>query len=262
MKRFFKDLKKYWNYITYSTWAELKTEIINSYLGWVWLILEPLCFMLIYTFIAVIVFKSRVDYFPVFVFIGLTIWNFFNKTLTTSVKLVSSNSDTVTKVYLPKFVLLLIKMGVNIFKMAVSYLMVFIFMIFYHVPITWNILWMIPITLIAIIFTFGISSIVMHLGVFVEDLVNVINIGLKLVFYLTGIFYDIASKIHNPVYKTILLDVNPIANIIYNLRRVMIYSLPPDGYWLVLWFFVGIGLSVLGIRTIYKYENTYVKVMK
>ena len=52
MKRFFKDLKKYKNYILYATWAELKSEIINSYLGWLWLILEPLCFMLIYTFLA------------------------------------------------------------------------------------------------------------------------------------------------------------------------------------------------------------------
>ena len=52
MKRFFKDLKKYKNYIVYATWAELKSEVIGSYLGWLWLILEPLCFMLIYTFLA------------------------------------------------------------------------------------------------------------------------------------------------------------------------------------------------------------------
>ena len=31
MKRFINDLKKYKNYIVYSTKSELKTEIINSY---------------------------------------------------------------------------------------------------------------------------------------------------------------------------------------------------------------------------------------
>ena len=262
MKRFINDLKKYWNYITYSIKAELKVEIINSYLGWIWLILEPLCFMLIYTFVAVIVFKSKVDYFPVFVFIGLTIWNFFNKTLVSSVKLVSSNRDTVTKVYLPKFVLLLIKMGVNLFKMGVSFLVVFIFMVFYQVPITWNVLWMIPITITSVVLTFGISSIVMHFGVFVEDLVNIINIGLRLMFYLTGVFFDLSTKIHNLYYKTILLDLNPLANLIYNLRRVLIYSSGPTGYWTAIWFVIGVLLSIIGIRTIYKYENTYVKVMK
>ncbi len=262
MKRFTNDLKKYWKYIKYSTKAELKNEIINSYLGWIWLVLEPLCFMLIYTFIAIVVFKSKVDYFPVFVFIGLSIWNFFNKTLSASVKLVASNKEIVTKVYLPKWVLLLVRIGVNLFKMFVSFLMVFIFMFIYQVPITWNVLWTIPIVLVAIIFTFGISSIVMHFGVFIEDLVNVVNIVLKLVFYLTGIFYDLSSRIGNSVYKTILLNFNPIANIIYNLRRVLIYSSALDGTWLIVWFVIGIGLSIIGIKIIYKYENTYVKVMR
>ena len=259
MKKFIKDLKKYWNYIVYATKSELKTEIINSYLGWLWLLLEPLCFMLIYTFIAIIVFKSKVEYFPVFVFIGLSAWNFFNKTIISSVKLVANNRDTVTKVYLPKFVLLLIKMGVNTFKMAVSFLMVIIFMIIYQVPITWNILWFFPIVIILIIFTFGVSSIVMHLGVFAEDLVNIINIGLRLVFYLTGIFFDIST---NAFYRTLLLDVNPMANIIHNLRQVMIYSNHPGYLFLAVWLVIGVCLSVLGIRTIYKYENTYVKVMR
>ena len=152
MKRFFNDLKKYKNYMLYATWAELKTEVINSYLGFLWMLLEPLAFMLIYTFIAVFVFKSDVDYFPVFVFIGLSIWNFFNKMLVSSVKLVASNRDTVTKVYLPKFVLLLIKMGVNGFKMLVSFLLVFLFMIVYKVPITWNVLWFIPILITVFIY--------------------------------------------------------------------------------------------------------------
>ena len=73
MKRFIKDLKKYKNYMLYATWAELKTEVINSYLGFLWMILEPLAFMLIYTFIAKVVFTSSVQYFSVFVFIGLSI---------------------------------------------------------------------------------------------------------------------------------------------------------------------------------------------
>ena len=262
MKRFFKDVKKYKNYILYSTKAELKNEIINSYLGSLWLILEPLCFMLIYYFIGAIIFKSKIEYFPVFVFIGLSIWNFFNKTVVASVKLVSTNKDTVTKVYLPKFVLLLVKLGVNIFKMAVSFALVFIFMIFYRIPISWNILWFIPIVLISIIFTFGVCCFIMHFGVFAEDLNNIVNIILKMVFYLTGVFYDLSTKIHNVLYRTILLDLNPMANFIYNLRNVLIYKTGPDLLWLGIWAIIGLALSYFGIKTIYKYENTYVKVMK
>lgn len=262
MKRFINDLKKYKNYIAYATWAELKTEVINSYLGWAWMILEPLAFMLIYVFIAGVIFKSTVQYFPVFVFIGLSIWNFFNKMVVASVKIVANNRDTVTKVYLPKFVLLLVKMGVNIFKMLVSFILVFLFMIFYKVPITWNVLWFIPILIVTIVFTFGVCTIMMHFGVFAEDLSNLVNIALRMVFYLTGIFFDISTKVHNVLYRTILLDLNPLANFIYNMRNVLIYSSSPVGMWTLIWFFVGILLSMIGINTIYKYENTYVKVMR
>lgn len=262
MKRFFKDLKKYKNYIMYATWAELKTEVINSYLGWLWMILEPLCFMLIYMFIAQIIFKSSVEYFPIFVFIGLSVWNFFNKMVVASVKLITANRDTVTKVYLPKFVLILVKMGVNTFKMIVSFLLVVLFMVFYHVPITWNVLWFFPILITVIIFTFGVCTIMMHFGVFAEDLVNLVNIGLRMMFYLTGVFYDISSKIHNAFYRTLLLDINPLANFIYNMRNVLIYSSGPVGIWTLVWFFIGLLLCAVGINTIYKYENTYVKVMK
>ena len=262
LKRFFNDLKKYKNYMLYATWAELKTEVINSYLGFLWMILEPLMMMLIYTFIANVVFKSSVQYFPVFVFIGLSIWNFFNKMVVVSVKLVSSNSDTVTKVYLPKFVLLFVKMGVNAFKMGVSFLLVFLFMAFYKVPITWNVLWFIPIIITVLIFTFGVCTFVMHFGVFAEDLSNLVNIAMRFIFYLTGIFFDLSTRIHNTVYRTILLDLNPVANFIYNMRNVLMYKSAPVGVWTFVWFCIGLGLCASGIKTIYKYENTYVKVMR
>ena len=193
MKRFIKDLKKYKNYILFATWAELKTEVINSYLGWLWMILEPLAFMFIYMFIGTIVFKYKVDYYPIFVFIGLSAWTFFNKMVVASVKLISTNRDTVTKVYLPKFVLLFVKMGVNGFKMLVSFLLVLIFMIFYKVPISWNVLYFIPIIFTTVIFTFGVCTLVMHVGVFAEDLDNLVNIVLRMMFYLTGVFYDLNS---------------------------------------------------------------------
>lgn len=262
MKRFFNDIKKYKNYILYATKAELKTEVINSHLGFLWLILEPLAFMLIYVFIATVVFKSNVEHFPVFVFIGLTVWNFFNKMLSQSVKLVAGNRDTVTKVYLPKFVLLIIKMGINLFKMFVSFVLVAILMIIYQVPISWNILWAIPILIAIITLTFGICLFVMHIGVFMEDLSNLMNIALKMLFYMTGVFYDISTRISNPVYRSLLLDLNPVANFAYNMRNALIYQSAPIGMWTLIWFFIGLGLCVLGIKTVYKYENTYVKVMK
>ena len=51
MNRFINDTKKYWKYTLYAAKSQLKTEVANSYLNWIWWVLEPFCFMLIYAFI-------------------------------------------------------------------------------------------------------------------------------------------------------------------------------------------------------------------
>ena len=76
-KRFRDDMKKYWKYAVYSSKAQLKSEIANSYLNWLWWVLDPLCFMLIYVFMFGYVFKSKEQYFAIFVFVGITLWDFF-----------------------------------------------------------------------------------------------------------------------------------------------------------------------------------------
>lgn len=260
MNRFIRDIKKYYKYAIYASKSELKSEVANSHLSWLWWILDPLFFMLVYSFIAVIVFNSGEQYFPIFVFIGLNSWSFFEKTLKNSVKIVSSNSAIVSKVYIPKYILIMIRMGVNGFKMLISYTLVVIMMIFYRVPITANILYIIPIMLTLVMVTFGFSTIMLHFGVFVEDLANVLNVLLKLVFYMSGVFYAIDKKVPAP-YGEILLKLNPMALIMNQLRKVMIYAQGADMVMIGIWLFVGIAFSVIGVRTIYKYENSYVKVI-
>lgn len=59
MKRFINDMGKYWEYAKYSAKSSLKSEIANSHLSWLWWILDPLLFMLVYSFVAIIVFGKE-----------------------------------------------------------------------------------------------------------------------------------------------------------------------------------------------------------
>lgn len=260
MSKFINNIKKYYKYSIYAAKSELKSEVANSYLNWLWWILDPICFMLIYTFIVEIVFKTSEPHFPVFVFVGLTAWNYFNKMISTSVKLVNSNKAIVTKVYIPKYILIIVKSFVNLFKMLISFALVLILMLVFRVPYTLYILYFIPITVVLYIITFGISTILLHFGIFVEDLSNVTNIVLKLVFYLSGIFYSIKSRVPN-IYGKILLRCNPIAFIMDQYRTVLIEGANPNFKWLGLWLIFGLVLSAIGISVINKYENSYAKVI-
>lgn len=147
-------MKKYWKYAIYSSKAQLKSEIANSYLNWLWWILDPLCFMLIYVFMFGYVFKSKQQYFAIFVFIGITLWDFFNKSLIQSVKVIKANKPIVSKVYIPKFILILVKMGVNGFKMLISLLIIVAMLIVWRVPMTYNVIYIIPILMTLVVLVF------------------------------------------------------------------------------------------------------------
>lgn len=260
MKRFFTDTTKYWNYIVYSAKSQLKEEVANSYLNWIWWVLEPLCFMLIYSFVFGFLFKHKEPNFNVFIFIALAFWGNFNRCIKASVNIVRRNKSIIARVYLPKHALILSNMIVNAFKMLINLGIVFVMLLVCRVNLTWHILEAIPVLIVGEFFIFGCCCILAHFGVFVEDVSNIINIVLQFVYYLTGIFFNIEVSIPKP-YSTILLRFNPVAMLITDLRRAFLYGISPNWVVEVAWFAASIMISMLGIIVIYRYENTYVKVI-
>ena len=151
-------------------------------------------------------------------------------------------------------------MFVNFFKLLVSLLIVAGLMAFYKVPLSITMIEMIPLLVVLFLFTFGVCVILSHFGVFVEDLANVVNILLKLVFYFSGIFYSISKRVPAP-YGRWLAKGNPTAFIIEEARKVLLYGKNMNVKFLAIWFVISIILCVIGVRIIYKNENNYVKVM-
>lgn len=260
LKRFFEDVKKYYGYAVRSAKSTLKTEVANSYLNWIWWILDPLFTMLIYYIIFGLVFDGKEPYFTTFIFIGLTMWNFFNKNVVQSVNMIKRNKSIVTKVYIPKFILLIANMMTNGFKMFISWIIVIFMMFFSKVELSWNVLAFIPIILVLMLFTFAVSVHLLHFGVFVEDLSNVVNIAFRLLFYMTGVFFNIQTRIEEP-YRTILTYGNPVAMLLHDMRNALLYQTPPNWMGLLVWSLISILLALLGIWQIYKNENSYVKVI-
>lgn len=258
MKIFIKDIKKYIYYAVYAAKVDLKSEVANSYLNWVWWILEPLCEMLIFTFVFGVLFANSEKYFPVFIYSGLIMWNFFSRTITYSVGLIRKNKGIITKVYLPKFILLLENMLLNMTKLLISWSILIVMMIMYRVQLSLKMLYIIPVYAIFFIFCFGCGMIFLHFGVFIDDLSYAVSILLRLLFYVSGVFYNIAQRFPYPQGK-IMEVFNPIAMLMNAMHNALLYNISPDFKILLLWLIISLLLCGIGIRVIYKYENSYVK---
>ncbi|MGI5907769.1 MAG: ABC transporter permease [Christensenellales bacterium] len=260
VRRFVKDMKRYIPYVLYASKSDLKSEVANSHLNWLWWILDPLCFMLVYIFIALVVFRRTTPYFPVFVFSGLIIWYFFSRNIRASVTMVRSNKSIIKKIYVPKHVLILENMLVQLFKFLVSCGLLIVLIIIYQVPLSLNILYVFPVFIVILMLTYGLACILMHFGVFVEDISNIINVLLRLMMYLSGIFYSIRDRVPEP-YNMILLRGNPMAFCMDAVRSALLEQKAPDFLVLGIWFAIGLLLCLIGLKLIYKYENSYAKVI-
>ena len=260
MKRFFDNIRKYYKYAIRSAKAELKSEVADSYLNWLWWIIEPICFMLIYTFVFGVVFKNNTPNFSAFVFIGITMWDFFNRMITGSVKLIINNRDLVTKVYVPKYILLLSKSFTYLFKLGISLVITFILMFVQGVPLTWYMFLIIPVLIVLYIISFGAGMILMHFGVTLNDLANLTNIGLRMVFYLSGVFYNISERLTGTL-SFVLLRCNPVAFLMHQGRRVLLEGALPSIQGMIFWLIIGLVLCAIGAHMIHKNENSYAKVI-
>lgn len=258
--RFFRDLKKYSRYIWTSAMSELRSEVANSYLNRLWWILEPLAFMFLYSFIFGTLLGIREEYYELFIFIGLTMWNFFNKTITGSIHVIKKNRTVIRKVYIPKFVLVLQKMTVNFIKMLFSIAIMIGMIIYLKIPLTWESLYALPSFIVFLLMTFSVSLLFAHFGVFVEDLSNVVRIGMRMLFYVSGVFFNVEKRIPQP-YALVFSHINPVAFFIAGVRDPLIYGKPPSLKWLAGWAVVSLIGCAVGIAIIYKNENTYVKVI-
>lgn len=260
MKRFIRDLKNYKSYTLFAIKAGLKAEVSGSYLNWIWWVLEPFCFMVIYATVFGMIFETSEQDFPLFIFIGNAMWGFFSKSLAASVNLIRQNETIISKVYLPKYVLLLIEIGMNAFKLCLNFVIVIIMLALFQIKPTWNILYFIPIFIVMLLVTFGAGILLMHFGVYIEDLSYVISILLNMLMFFSGVFYSVETRLEYPLGK-IAGTVNPMAFLMTSMRKAVMYGQCPDIIILIIWGVLGIILTYIGIKLLYKYENNYAKVM-
>ncbi|GFI17277.1 teichoic acid translocation permease protein TagG [Lachnospiraceae bacterium] len=260
VKKFITDIKKYSYYMVYAAQTDLKAEVANSYLNRLWWLLEPFFNMLVYVIVFGKVMGRTIENYATFVFSALLMWNFFSKTISYSVKLVRNNKDIVTKVYVPKFVLLLSNMFLNMFKLLFSMIVLVIMLFVFKIHISIEILWVIPAYIILILLGFGMGMIFLHYGVYVDDLSYAVGILLNMLMFLSGIFYDLMSTLSEPLC-TIMLCFNPIAMVVDTMRNALLYNRIVNVPLLVIWLLISLILSCIGVHIVYKNENAYVKVV-
>ncbi|MCA9370308.1 ABC transporter permease, partial [Candidatus Woesebacteria bacterium] len=153
--QFFSLFTTYRELLSELTWREIKQRYKQSILGYAWVILNPLIQMLVMAFVfsKILRVESLGVPYAVFLYVGLLPWNFFSGALAGATGSLVANAGLITKIYFPREVFVLSAILAKVVDLFLALSVLVVFLIYYHISLSWHIVWVVPIFGIQLIFT-------------------------------------------------------------------------------------------------------------
>ena len=213
---------------------DFTSKHMNSFLGTLWSVLNPLLMVVVYSVVFQFVFRAApkdISYpYAVFFFGGLVIWNLVGPTVQDASGSIVNNSFLIQKVYVPREIFpISVVMGAGvtfIFELVV----LAIFMVIFRVVPDWTIVLFPIFPVMAMLFSVGLGLFVSALNVRFRDVEHFIGVGVQLVFFLTPILWSF-SQFTNPTLAR-LLHLNPVSPMVSGFRDVVLDGRLPQWDWL------------------------------
>ncbi len=236
-------------------WQLTRREILGryrgSYLGVAWALLTPLASLAVYTFVFSYVFNSRwggatgesgLAGFALILFTGIVTYNIFGESLVNSPYAVTKNPNYVTKVVFPLEILPIALVGAAVFHSFIGMAIIIVALLLQG-SLSSTIFYLPLVYLPLIAFTAGISWAAAALGVFLRDIGHMAGVAVQLLFFLTPILYPVSAL---PESMQPLIRLNPLATIVEDFRRVVLWSQPPDWDWYAVGLIGSIAVMLAG----------------
>ena len=238
-----KEVFRYRNLLVHLVKRNITARYKRSVLGIGWTLLDPLLTMVVMAVIYSALFRNNIEAFPVFLLCGIVVWTYFSQASAQAMTDIMYSGTLLGKVYLPKSVFAVSAVGTGLANFLISLIPLAGFVLVYQRPITLALLFL-PVAIIIIsAFTLGLGLLMSTFAIFFADMVNVFGFVLRLLLYLSGIFYyteflppALAWVVRiTPTYHMIRLFRDPIFEGILPRWEIIAYS----SFWAVFMFILG-----------------------
>jgi len=230
------------------TWREVTGRYRSSALGFAWAFVTPLVMLSLYTFVFGVVLKARwpgtrtgnLAEFGLMLFAGLTAFSLFSECVNRAPSLMTSSPNYVKKVVFPLEVLPVSVLGSALFHTGISVLILIVAQQIVGGAPVWTVVWLPLVLLPLVCLALGACWVLASLGVFLRDIGQTVALVMQVLFFMTPIVY---AREALPGRLRLIVDLNPLASIVDNTRRVSVLGLLPE--WKSLAFSMVVGLIVL-----------------
>lgn len=198
--------------------TDFKLRYQDSFLGYLWSLLRPLLMFLILYIVFVKVFPlgKGVPHYPVYLFAGMVLWNFFVEMTSQSLGSIVTRGDLIRKIRIPRWMVVFSSSISALINLGLNLVVLIIFMIFGRVTPLDSLIYVPALLVEMYLLALGLSMFLAAAFVKYRDLSYIWEVILQIGFYVVPILYPL-SRIHNVVYKKIILS-NPAAQIIQDFR--------------------------------------------
>jgi ABC-type polysaccharide/polyol phosphate export permease len=193
---------------------DLKMRYHGSVLGYAWSILEPLALTVTFYILFEILSESADPHRPLNILLGILIWTFFSRLCIQGTVALQRNSGLIQRVYFPRELFHFSIAGFQLIHLVLSLFILIPMMVHYDIIPSVSILLFPASILLICMLGLGISFFTCILQTRMRDIEHIIQVGLRIGFYLTPVFYNlemITSQRIPAAYVDAYLYANPMA---------------------------------------------------
>lgn len=204
--------------------TDFKLRYQGSAIGYLWSILKPLMtFTIMYiVFIRFLRLGGDVPHFPVALLLANVVWGFFSEATSMGMVSIVSRGDLLRKLNFSKHIIVLSAISGAAINFVINLVVVLIFSFFNGVTFSWTALMVIPLFLELFLIATGCALILATFFVRFRDLGQVWEVLLQAGLYATPIIYPITFIADRNPRAAKLVMMNPLAQIIQDMRYFLI----------------------------------------
>jgi len=226
---------------------EFKLRYYENKLGLLWALIKPITDITIYYIAFNVVINQNIPSFVAYLFIGLIAWNFFLESTTGTVQILKTKKFLYEYNNMKKIDIYVSTILSNSIGLMFNFTMFFIYYFFidnhgtnFQKAEFINYWYLIPLTLNLFLLSTAFSLVLSSLYIIAKDIHQIWQVAAGLMFILTPIVFKTEDYIRAlPMFT----EINPMAGIIINFRRVIMQNTHPDYYL----FFLDLAYAVFGL---------------
>jgi ABC-2 type transport system permease protein len=201
---------------------ELKVKYKNSTLGFLWSLVNPLLYLVVYTLAFQVILKAGIPQFPIFLLSGLLVWNLFSTGLAAGTSSIVVNAGLVKKVWFPREILVLASIGAGLvhFFLQGAVLLAFMAVVQHSVSFGYFPLMFFALA-VALLLTSAVAILLSAINVYLRDTQHFLDLALLAWFWATPIVYPFMLVGQRHDWWVKLYMANPVTGIVLAFQRAL-----------------------------------------